>query len=136
MKARELFRNYRSSRLEIRRLESDTCYRVDTVIGSTTESPYTSHPVTIRGVDVLQLKANQAKLAQLKKQVKYVEDAVKTAPNSHTSLILQLWTFDGLTWDKVAAVLTTEGIEASEGSVKQTAYRYFSDLDAKKPYKE
>lgn len=136
MKARELFKNYRSNRLEIRRLRNDSCYRIDTVVGSSAESPYTAHPVTVRGIDTLQLRANKAKAAQLEKQVKYVEDAMKHAPNSQLSLILQMWAFDGLTWDKIAAVLTTEGIDASEGSVKQSAYRFFTDLDAKHPFKE
>lgn len=132
MNARLLFKNYRSNWLEIQRLKSDICHRVDTVKGSSAESPYTMHPVRISGVDGAQKRANRIRREKLEAECAYVDAAISLAPNSQIRMILELWTYDGKSWDEVAAELASGGVDASEASVKQAAYRYFRDLDEKK----
>ena len=132
MGTRELFKNYRSNRIEIKRLLSDPCHEVDTVHGSSIEAPYTVHPVRISGVNGSQVAANRIRRERLESECAYVEAAIALAPNSQIRTILELWTYEGLHWDEVAAVLAAGGVDASEASVKQTAYRYFKELDEKK----
>lgn len=130
--ARELFKSYRSNKLEIKRLLSDTCHEVDTVHGSTAEAPYTPRQFRISGVNGSQVTANRIRRERLEAECAYVEAAIALAPNSQIRMILELWTYEGKHWDEVAAALASGGVDASEASVKQTAYRYFKDLDEKK----
>ena len=136
MNARELFKNYRSNKIEIRRLKSDTCHRVDTVHGSTSDAPYTVHPVRISGIDGAQVTANRIRRERMEAECAYVDAAISHAPNSTVRLILEMWTYDGRHWDEVAAVLASEGIDASAESVKQAAYRFFKELDSRQSKKQ
>ena len=90
------------------------------------------HPVRISGIDGDQKTANRIKRERLEAECAYVDAAIALAPNSLIRMILELWTYDGKHLDEVAAVLASGGVDASEASVKQTAYRYFKDLDEKK----
>lgn len=132
MNSRLLFKNYRSNQLEIQRLKNDTCHRIDMVKGSSAESPYTMHPVRISGIDGDQKTANRIRRERLEAECAYVDAAIALAPNSQIRMILELWAYDGKHWDEVAAVLASGGVDASEDSVKQTAYRYFKVLNEKK----
>lgn len=136
MSARQLFKDYCSNKLEIKRLKADTCHRVDTVRGSSAESPYTMHPVTISGIDGAQLTANRIKRERLEAECAYVEAAIALAPNSQVRMILEMFAYERKHWDEIAAVLTAGGVDSSADSVKQIAYRYFKTLDERQEKKQ
>lgn len=126
---RQLFESYLANRALIRRLKADKCYATDTVTGSSDEAPYTSHAITISGVDGVKLRANRAKIERLEADCAYVEAAVAMAPNSQVRVILELRYLDGLHWPEVAARLTDDRIDLSEAAAKQKAYRYLAALE-------
>ena len=136
MTARELFKGYRGNKMEIARLKSDHCHRVDMVRGSSDEAPYSEKPIRISGTDTAQLTANRIKRESLEADCAFVEAAIALAPNSQIRLILEMWAYDGMHWDEIAAKLASSGIDSSKESVKQTAYRYFKTLDEKKQQKQ
>ena len=124
-----LFEDYQANRARIKRLKEDKCYVTDTVKRSSVEAPYSMNPITVSGVDGLKLRANKAEIERLEADCSYVEAAIALAPNSLVRLILELKTYDGLTWDGVALRMAEDGIERSASTCKKQAYRYFEQLE-------
>lgn len=101
----------------------------DTVKGSSSEAPYTSHAIKVSGIDGAKLRANKAEIERLEADCAYVEAAIALAPNSQIKLILELHVYDGLSWAEVSSRLTQYGIAKAEASCKQAAHRYYDQLE-------
>lgn len=125
----QLFDDYQANKARIKRLKNDHCYVTDTVKGSSVEAPYGLHPIMVSGVDGLKLRANKSEIERLEADCAYVEDAIEHAPSSLVRLILELKTYDGLTWDGVALQLADVGIDRSASTCKKKAYMYFDHLE-------
>ena len=81
------------------------------------------------GIDGAKLRTNKAEIERLEADCAYVEAAIALAPNSQIKLILELHVYDGLSWAEVSARLSQFGIIKAESSCKQSAHRYYDQLE-------
>lgn len=120
---KDLFADYRFMRLEIERLKNDACVVSDMVKGSHPESPYTAHPIRVKGVDPQQATANRERIEKLGADCASVEKAIETAPNSQIRLILSLRYIDGDSWADVGRALGM-----SEAACRMKGERYLESM--------
>lgn len=119
----QLFNDYRFKRIEIERLRADDCIVSDTVKGSHAESPYTAHPIKVKGIDPQQVAANRERLEKLEAECADVEAAIAMAPNSQIRLVLTMRYIDGESWVEIGRQLGM-----SENACRMTAMRYLDGL--------
>lgn len=119
----QLFNDYRFKRIEIERLRADDCIVSDMVKGSHAESPYTAHPIKVKGIDPQQVAANRERLEKLEAECADVEAAIAMAPNSQIRLVLTMRYIDGESWVEIGRQL-----DMSENACRMTAMRYLDGL--------
>ena len=107
--------DYRYKRLELLRYQQGKENVHDTVIGSSAEFPYTSHPVSIYGVP----QEEQELVEELERKCKEVEKYIASLPNSYHRLLVKYWVIDGLQWKQIGELL---------GKSENTAKKQYSRL--------
>lgn len=126
---REMFKRYRHNRMLLerkRRQLSDMEQLTDTVSGSSTEWPYTQHPVTVCGRNAAEEVKMLAEIRELEQALKAVEDALRKAPNSSVRLMLELKYVDGLRWEEVAQAM---GEDVSGDAMRKREEAFFEGLE-------
>lgn len=104
----------------------------DTVSGSSAEYPYTTHPITIAGV---QTKPNQ-RIARREKRLQdrkekletmldEIDAAIDELPDSQLRQIIQYHYIDGFSWVKTARMI---GGKNTDDSVRKRVTRYFKSV--------
>lgn len=131
---REILEEYYDVVAEIERIDkkiancSKTVY-TDTVSGSSSEYPYTKHPITIRGVGMTQINdliAERHEWEFRRKTIKSeIDRFIRTIPNSRQRRIVSM-RMEGMTFKEIAAEMNKghHGYKKfTEDSVKKTFYR-------------
>lgn len=124
-----MFKRYRHNRMLLerkRRQLSDMEQLTDTVSGSSTEWPYTQHPVTVCGRNAAEEVKMLAEIRELEQALKAVEDALRKAPNSSVRLMLELKYVDGLRWEEVAQAM---GEDVSGDAMRKREEAFFEGLE-------
>lgn len=106
---KEAFSDYRFKRMEIERLRSKDFMVSDMVTGSHEESPYTAHPIKVKGVDAQQVKANKERVERLEAECANVEAAINLIRSSKLAMVLRLRYQDGMLWNDVGRELDMSG---------------------------
>lgn len=132
MSIKEDFRKYREARrmaeIDKQRLEGAK-QMTDTVRGSSTEWPYTQHPVTVTGRNAGEERAILARIAENKALCARVEEAIWRAPNEKIRCILTLHYVEGFSWENVAEIWAGDDVNAPGGTgVRKIAQRYLDRL--------
>ena len=107
--------DYRYKRLELLRYQQGKENVHDTVIGSSAEFPYTSHPVSIYGVP----QEEQELVEELERKCKEVEKYIASLPKSYHRLLVKYWVIDGLQWKQIGEIL---------GKNENTVKKIYSNL--------
>ena len=132
MSIKEDFRGYREARRIIERdkikLDSAQCL-TDTVKGSSTEWPFTAHPMTVSGRNAAEEREILQRLARNKALCARVEMAIRKAPNDKIRDILTLRYVEGKRWAEVAEIRAGgDEREPGESAVRKRAERYINSL--------
>lgn len=106
---KEAFADYRFKKMEIERLRSKDFMVSDMVTGSHEESPYTAHPIKVKGVDAQQVKANKERVERLEAECADVEAAINLIRSSKLAMVLRLRYQDGMQWNDVGRELDMSG---------------------------
>lgn len=116
---KEILEDYRYKLMELRRYNQGKENVTDTVIGSSSEYPYTSHPISISGVPEERNKME----AELKEQCASIKRFIAELPNSYYRLLVQYRIMEGLEWKDIGSILNK-----SENAVKKDYSRLLRKL--------
>lgn len=119
---RTLFERYKASADELDRLVRQDVSVCDVVRGSSPESPYTSHPIKVRGIDLETANWIRERIERLKGEMAVVESAISLAPE-RTRDVLTLHYVEGLNWAQVQMVLGYSTPDAP----RKAAHRYIEE---------
>lgn len=106
---KEILEDYRYNLLELEEYDKGKRNAHDTVKGSSSEFPYSSHSVSIYGIP----NEREELVQKLKKQCAEVEQFIAKLPNSYCRLLVRYRIMKAMEWEEVGALLNK-----SENAVK------------------
>lgn len=120
MMNKKTLEDYRFKLIELQRLERGQDSVTDTVSGSSSDFPYTKHPITVKGIP-----QNATSLAdQLRQQCAEIEAFISSLPNSYYRNIFRMRIAEGKEWEEIGEILNK-----SEGAVKMAYKRAIENLN-------
>ena len=122
-----IFERYRQNLEHIERLQDDNCIVSDSVRGSSSELPYSTHTFRVAGVDRSRAEYNAAKLEILRGEVAGVDAALALAPDRVKAALMLRYLDELPTWEAVAGVMRAEYPELTADAIKKACYRYLTE---------